>query len=252
MVAMSFTHYSEIHAQPSVAGVIETFWSLRPGSDRSLSYRLFPDGCADIVIDQRGGIFVSGVTTEPGFWHVDRDCFLLGARLQPGAVQCVLGVSGKELRDRVIPLESIQGSSVRNWPDQVLSSGDLSEKVDVLTKLIADRCFRPISSNSLVVNSVRLLHNAVAVHAIAGKLGISERHFRRIFEREVGVGPRRFARMIRFQKVLDFLRAGRSVTWAELAQMQGYADQSHLSREIQQFSGLTPRGLRLAVTAPNR
>ena len=55
-----------------------------------------------------------------------------------------------------------------------------------------------------------------------------------------GVGPRCLRRLLRFQSLLAAIPAGPNPNWADLACVRGYCDQSHLIREFQEFSGLTP------------
>src|SRR4029077_5290403 len=80
--------------------------------------------------------------------------------------------------------------------------------------------------------------------AVAGKLarevGLSNRQFIDVFNLEVGVKPKLFARIQRFQRVLQQVHRIPLVDWAELALKQGYFDQSHLIRDFVAFSGISP------------
>jgi AraC-like DNA-binding protein len=76
------------------------------------------------------------------------------------------------------------------------------------------------------------------MHHLAAKFGVSSRHLSRAFSAAFGIGPKRFARLARFQKVLAERRNGRS--WAQVAQACGLTDQPHLVSEFQDIVGESP------------
>jgi len=84
----------------------------------------------------------------------------------------------------------------------------------------------------------------LSIDALAAELGVSGRHLRRRFVRSVGMGPQRFARLVRAQQALASLRAGRS--WSDVALSGRYVDQAHLTRELKAFTGRTPAAPREA------
>ncbi len=82
----------------------------------------------------------------------------------------------------------------------------------------------------------------MSIQRLAGEVGWSQRHFIRSFRRQLGLSPYKLARVTRFNAVLPDLRDG-SIDGAALAGRQGYADQSHLIREVREFTGATPASL---------
>jgi AraC-like DNA-binding protein len=74
----------------------------------------------------------------------------------------------------------------------------------------------------------------VATYAI----GVSERRLSQVFREEVGIAPRLWCRIRRFQAATRAMHAGVEVRWAELALNCGYYDQSHFANDFRAFSGL--------------
>jgi AraC-like DNA-binding protein len=70
-------------------------------------------------------------------------------------------------------------------------------------------------------------------------VGLSARRFTRLFTLEVGLTPKLYARIERFQRVLREMDAPAG-DWTDIAQRCGYFDQSHLIRECRAMSGFTP------------
>src|SRR4026209_3040679 len=78
------------------------------------------------------------------------------------------------------------------------------------------------------------------VREAAKYIGLSQRRFIQVFKAEVGMTPKLFSRIQRFQQARTFIQQNPSLNWADLALDLGYFDQSHLIREFNEFSGLNP------------
>jgi AraC-like DNA-binding protein len=78
------------------------------------------------------------------------------------------------------------------------------------------------------------------ISEVTGQIGLSAKRFIQVFDAEVGLTPKLFCRVRRFQKVLRLVGAGRPVEWAGVAADCGYFDQAHFIRDFRAFSGLNP------------
>ena len=83
----------------------------------------------------------------------------------------------------------------------------------------------------------------VTVDALARAAGVSRQHLTRQFRDELGIPPKLYCRLARFQSGLVYADAQTKVDWAQAAVEMGYADQSHMIAEFRRFSGLTPHAL---------
>ena len=90
-----------------------------------------------------------------------------------------------------------------------------------------------------VRRAVSLL-SSLSVRETARELGISERRLHLVFSEDVGLSPKQWSRVRRFQRALCALYKGVDMRWAELAITCGYADQAHFSRDFRRFSGVDP------------
>jgi AraC-like DNA-binding protein len=81
------------------------------------------------------------------------------------------------------------------------------------------------------------------VNAVASDLGVSARHLRRVFRETVGVSPKAFAKLARFNRALRAAREDARRNWANIAADAGYYDQAHLIAEFRSISGVTPQAL---------
>ncbi len=174
------------------------------------------------------------------------------ARLTLGAPEAVLGVPASEMAGRIVALEDLWGDvAVRRLCARLGDARDTAAAAAVLESAIAERVAsangkgrrRPARAQLAVAAAARLSSGSGSVYAVAGELGVSERHLRRVFRETVGVSPKGFARIARFHRALGAAREDARVGWAGIAAGAGYYDQAHLIAEFRAIAGVTPRAL---------
>jgi len=173
------------------------------------------------------------------------------ARLALGAPEAVLGVPASEMAGRIVALEDLWGDvAVRRLCARLADARDVAGAAAVLESAIAERVAcangkgrRPARAQLALAAAERLTRPSGSVYAVAGELGVSERHLRRVFRETVGVSPKAFARIARFHRALGAARNDARVGWAGIAAGAGYYDQAHLIAEFRAIAGVTPRGL---------
>jgi AraC-like DNA-binding protein len=94
------------------------------------------------------------------------------------------------------------------------------------------------------------------IRALVAQSGYSHRRFIELFSQTVGLTPKLYSRVLRFQKALQLVATDQSIdhsiVWADLALAAGYSDQSHLNREFIEFAGITPEEYRkIAPASPS-
>jgi AraC-like DNA-binding protein len=146
-----------------------------------------------------------------------------------------------------VELELLWGSgSVRLAED--LAELDEAARVDLLEAELAARLRRapepgPRLDVAGLARWARSEPARMSVCRLADAAGVSRQHLTRVFRDVVGVSPKRYCRLVRFQAGLAYAGAGSGVPWARAAAELGYADQSHMIAEFRELSGLTPQRL---------
>ena len=115
--------------------------------------------------------------------------------------------------------------------------------------LTQDEQDRMIAIDALIVEAARKANAAfgrVSVGQLAAEVRMCRRHQGRRFRAVIGLPPKTFARIIRFQKALFFKRSG--LSWNEIVQLCDYSDQSHFIKEIKRFSDYPPEAILNART----
>ena len=94
-----------------------------------------------------------------------------------------------------------------------------------------------------VAIAVRRQRGQVVIDDLARAAGITRQHLSRVFRHTLGVSPKLYARLARFQAGLVYVGRRAGVDWAQAAADMGYADQSHMIAEFREFSSMTPHQL---------
>src|SRR5947207_13691632 len=112
---------------------------------------------------------------------------------------------------------------------------------------------RPCSDSvSAAANEILLHHGQVHIGGLAAWAGLSLRQFERRFTEQVGVRPKLYARIARFEAALDSRARSQEKSWTEVAHAFGYYDQMHLIHDFERFSGETPTKLLTEVEKAHR
>ncbi|MFF5288451.1 helix-turn-helix domain-containing protein [Paractinoplanes globisporus] len=171
----------------------------------------------------------------------------LQIRLDPVAATAVLGGS-PELSGTMVTLDALWGRDASRVGDRLHAAGSWDKTFTIAYGMIARRlaASRPVDPEvARTWRRMRATRGRVRVEHLAGEVGWSRQRLWSRFGAQVGLTPKRAARLIRFDHAAHLLAAGHAP--AEVATETGCADQSHLNREVREFSGLTSAAV---ATAP--
>lgn len=179
---------------------------------------------------------------------------VLQIRLGPVAAAAVLG-SSAELRDisgLLVPFADVWGRDAGRAEERLRAAASWDERFTVARDLLARRLYDdgprarpPVDPEVAFVWRQTLgRRGRVRVDGLADEAGWSRKRLSARFRSQLGITPKRAARLVRFDHAAHLLAAGRDA--AAVAAESGYVDQSHLHREVREFTGLTPRGVAAA------
>src|SRR5215813_6104000 len=202
-----------------------------------------------IVYDAHGrhqrGSFVAGLLPgqlRAGGWR--GEC--LQIRLSPVAASAVLGAS-TELTGTVASLEDVWGRDAGQVEDRLRAAMSWDERFTIAADVLARRLgARPSVDPEVAYTWRRTLtsRGRLRVDGLADEVGWSRKRLWSRFRAQLGITPKRAARLVRFDHAAHLLAAGHDP--ATVAVESGYVDQSHLHREVRAFAGLTPAAVAAA------
>ena len=248
---------------PPLGQFVDWLWYYDHFYPSHLREHVLPDGTFELVIDlsdkprklfdrqdftrydsfRRG--WLSGAHSEYIVIDALPNSSMIGAHFKPGGVMPFLGLPADELRDQVVELEPIWGASGWELRDRLLAAPSPEAKFRLLEQFLLYR----LSKDSIAIDGRRRVDWALSqfleqphrpIRAVVDGLGVSHKHFIEEFRRQVGLTPKLFCRIRRFQGILSQINSRQTVEWADVACSCGYFDQAHFVNDFQAFAGLNP------------
>ncbi|MER6582198.1 helix-turn-helix domain-containing protein [Nonomuraea sp. NPDC001023] len=170
----------------------------------------------------------------------------LQVRLSPMAAHAVLGASA-ELSGTVVALDDLWGREAERVQERLRAARSWEDRFAIARDALARRADQGRAADPEVAFSWRRMAASggrVPVERLAAEAGWSRKRLWARFRAQVGLTPKRVARLIRFDQAAHRLAAGERA--ALVAAESGYADQSHLHRDVMTFAGVTPAGVALS------
>jgi methylphosphotriester-DNA--protein-cysteine methyltransferase len=131
----------------------------------------------------------------------------------------------------------------RELRERTLAAKSPEAKLQVVELALLERAAGMFDGQPVVEFAVENFLAAPAtarITQVADKTGFSSRRFIELFKEHVGMTPKLFCRVRRFQKVLRRITSGRPVNWSAVALDGGYFDQAHFIHDFRAFSGINP------------
>lgn len=229
---------------------ISCYWAMRSKTclEKPVPHRVIPDGCVDMIFDLDEGSswqtgVVVGTMTRPIFAHLKGRVNYVAVRFLPGGCLNFLDGPMCDFTDRVLPLGMITGKEGRNITEQLAGQNRNEDRIRVLEHYLLRLLRTDIRGDSLVrtaVSSILRSGGNIRVSELSGITGTGARQLHRNFERWIGVGPKAFCRIIRFQNFLRKIKHCLRADALSVALDCGYYDQSHFIHEFGMYCGLTP------------
>jgi len=236
---------------------VDALWSLRDAPEHARE-RIFPSGTLELVVNlaaneivihpstsadsvRLSGAIVSGCYGTPFDIETRAHASVIGVHFKPGGAARILGPPPGELADAHVDLADVWSGRALELREKLVATPDPAARFLLLERALTERLAKSRDPRRSVARAVaRLDRPGATVGEVTRELGISRRRLIEIFSEDVGMTPKRFARVRRFQRALARATAGTSPRWADVALDSGYCDQAHLCREWAELTGLSP------------
>ena len=244
---------------PALAPFVASLWHYEAAGELSHAReRIMPSGAMQLLVNldedelrtyhgddlasaqRTRGATIGGVSTRHFAIDTAEQKAILGVAFHPGGAYPFFTPPADALRELDVELSEVWGREGAVLRERLLEQRDPQARLAVLEATLLARVVRPLSFDPAMRLAISALERDVPVAAVGERLGMSPRRLIDTFARQVGMTPKRFARVRRFQRLLAVIAGGHAPPWAELAQQCGYYDQAHLIHEFRSFSGLHP------------
>jgi AraC-like DNA-binding protein len=238
---------------------IRMLWYARVPEVEQRRERVLPSGCVQIILNLARDFLldcsengpdrhvapslIAGARVE--YELIDRSDLadLIGIIFRPGGFACFCDDPVDAFSHRNTSLEDIWNRQARALRDRLGELASPEARLECLEHFLTSSYADRVGTNPVIDFALRRFaqaRNVTRVEQVARETGWSTRHFSQIFREHVGVSPKAWCRIQRFQSALRQLHSGSEVEWADLALDCGYYDQAHFSNEFRAFSGVNP------------
>lgn len=227
-----------VQPSPLSCDIVDCFWqcsdALTSSSDDP--FEVLPDGCVEVVFalgELRGRMMVFGTVTRGSFFPTELGTVYVGMRLRPARLGGLIDARADSLTDRHYQLDSLGGRPADSLLQQLSGANSMEAQVAALEQHVVQawRAHPRLDALDRVVAGIRRHAGGIRVESLVEEISLSRRQLERQFQQEVGLTPKQFCRVVRFQHALLMLQQG-PVNRAALAAELGFTDQSHMRRDF--------------------
>jgi AraC-like DNA-binding protein len=164
---------------------------------------------------------------------------------QPGGVAALFAVPAELLTNSDFDAELLLGAGITELHGRLSVVTSFADRVRVADEFLCRRHLSTVSVSGIVKAAAAVLANdgCVRVPDLAHHAGLGLRQFERRFGSEIGIPPKLYSRIVRFEAALRQKAAAPAARWTDIAHMLGYHDQTHMVRDFNRLSGDSPGGI---------
>ncbi|MGZ3833981.1 MAG: AraC family transcriptional regulator [Mucilaginibacter sp.] len=239
--------YAEYHPKDPLKKFIDAYYVLETDAlYKPVARRVFADGCTEIFINigtstphvnlftplSPGNIYLGGTMTIANIVSSVPNSTFVGIRFKPAGFSAFYNLPVDKIVDQIIEFPDKELMAIIDLDDQL---------VERLDKFFQAKLRNSTASIIPIAETIDRHKGLVSVDFIASKHNVSIRTLERVFGRTIGIPPKEFIKIIRFQYAHKrLLKNNSGESLLSIACEMGYYDHSHLARDIKKYSGLNP------------
>jgi len=223
--------------------------------------RFLPNGDVEILIDFHDSpqyiydnhtlkevqacnhVWASGLRTEPITIPSGNGSAMMVIAFKKGMAAPFFPFPMNEIKDSVVDADLVWGSDFGVLRERLLAIKDVNERFEVVENFLLRKFHSRLELNPCVAFAVEEMTkrpDRLSIARMNEKIGYSQKHFTEMFRRQVGVTPKSYLRLMRFQKSVQKIDNATEVDWGTVALDCGFYDQAHFINDFKHFSGFTP------------
>jgi AraC-like DNA-binding protein len=188
-------------------------------------------------------VIIIGQSTIPAIIESETEVGTIGIEFKPFAVYKFLNFPLNEITNQVNNLQDVMGNAGYNLQQRLMEVATIEAKVRLVEDFLIHQFYSLRKHNPIAEYAVKriiLSNGLIRIDELSDKLGYTKRHVDRIFSEYIGIGPKEFSSIIRFQTFYKKFHSSADFKAADF--YDSYYDQSHFIKEFRKFTGYSPGG----------
>jgi AraC-type DNA-binding domain-containing proteins len=243
-----------IHPSALLAPYVKQYWFLRLENVELNSQRFLPNGSTMLTFQREeyhsyieNGLLqdssLSGQYNSPVNMIYSGTIDLISIVFQPIGAKIFFQIPMNELNNRNIPIEMLCDSQIMELEKSLKETTNKEICIRLIENFLLKRIcqFENPNHNRLnaIIDSIQQGQYDISILAQTACLGYKQ--FKRLFAEHIGINPKDFIRVTRFQKAIHILQTQPQITLTNLSDNCGYYDKSHFIKELKEYSGYSPK-----------
>jgi len=184
--------------------------------------------------------WVTGVQKQHVTYQLQSDEITLCVRFVPGGFYALTGIPLAEVNDQAIYADLVFGKSILYLRERIAGCTNVDAMFLAVEQYFLPHITKPASEYA-IVNYICDNISDTPLQKLVQKTGYSQKHVIHLFKRNLGISPKYFQRIIRFNKALrDIVATTSAIDWWDIVFNHGYFDQPHFVKEFHHFAGISP------------
>lgn len=188
-------------------------------------------------------VWASGLRTEPITIPSGNGSAMMVISFKKGMAAPFFPFPMEEIRDSVVDADLVWGSDFGDLRESLLETTDVGKRFVMVENFLLTKFRSKLNPNPCVafaINEMTERPDRISIARMNEKIGYSQKHFSEMFRKQIGVTPKSYLKIMRFQKAVKTIDAAVQIDWSEVAQVCGFYDQAHFINDFKHFSGFTP------------
>jgi AraC-like DNA-binding protein len=251
--------YTEIKPQKFLSGFVKCFWLLEGDeiSNGNNKEKILPDGCMELIFNYGDRFkeyrkdysetqplsFIYGQITKYIEVQPSGRTGIIAVRFHPNGAEAFLQYPVSELFNKAVSTYDILGKEGSELEEKILAAKDNRSRVEILQNYLISRLKKNNKYDYVIAACIKRIEQSkglVTISSLSEQYNISTRHLERKFISIVGMNPKQFSRVIRFQNILRLMQSGQISNLTGIAFESGYYDQPHFIKDFRNFTGTNP------------
>lgn len=250
--------YNEYPTSAALSPFVVCFWTTTGDVPAQGTYTCTPSGYTDILFatgDARpllleDGRFIgtpehmlNGLWTRPALVGSHGPIGRFGIRFKPEVFIQLFGLPMSGMENATLAVDDVFGTDMRELTARIQEAPGTAERIVLAEGFVHELLQRRMPRQHYLGAALDLLRGSggrMSTAMLSERVHVSPRQLQRTFTEQLGISPKLYARLVRFNQAARLVRQHAAPSWLDITYDCGYADQAHFIREYKEFAGVTP------------
>lgn len=248
--------FDRIIPDKSLSSYIECYWIIENDDTKSYKQKIIPDGYPEIIThygdpyrinikgkwEGQSKNLVAGQVKRYFYLENTGVSGVFGIKLKPAALTHLFNIRMDDLVDKVISIDGLREQKLEAL-FAGLTSRDNPARIVFCNQYLQEMIALIDDKNDIIDDAINMIFESkgtIEMSNICKRLFITERHLQRLFKKYIGIPPKTYSRIVRFNYIFQLIK--NNTPFTQIAFDAGYYDLSHFSRNFKNFTGEEPSG----------